>query len=58
MSLKNVHKLKESGIFIKEDFSKQTMDLRKELWKEVKQLHSEGKIVYLEYRTVVTKSSY
>ena len=39
----------------REDFSKQTTDLRKELWKEVKQLRSEGKIAYLNYRTVVTK---
>ena len=31
------------------------MDLRKELWKEVKQLCSEGKIAYLNYRTVVAK---
>ena len=49
------YKLKGSEIFINEDFSKQTTDLRKELWKEVKQLRSEGKIAYLNYRTVVTK---
>ena len=55
MILSNVHKLKGSDIFINEDFSKQTTDLRKELWKEVKQLCSEGKIVCLNYRTVVTK---
>ena len=55
MILRNVHKLKGSDIFINEDFSKQTTDLRKELWKEVKQLRSEGKIAYLNYRTVVTK---
>ena len=55
MILRNVHKLKGSDIFINEDFSKQTTDLRKELWKEVKTLRSEGKIAYLNYRTVVTK---
>ena len=54
MILRNV-KLKGSNIFINEDFSKQTTDLRKELWREVKQLRSEGKIAYLNYRTVVTK---
>ena len=54
-TLRNVHELKESYIFINEDFSKQTTDLRKKLWKEVKQLRSEGKTVYLNYRTVVTK---
>ena len=36
MILRNVHKLKGSVIFINEDFRKQTIDLRKELWKEVK----------------------
>ena len=55
MILRNVYKLKWSDIFINEDFSKQTTDLRKELWKEVKQLRSEGKFAYLNYRTVVTK---
>ena len=55
MILRNVHKLKGSDIFINEDFSKQTTDLRKELWREVKQLRSEGKIAYLNYRPVVTK---
>ena len=55
MILKKVYKLKESDSFINEDFSKQTTDLRKELWKEVKQLCSEGKTSYLNYHTVVTK---
>ena len=55
MILRNVHKLKGSDIFINEDFSKQTTDLRKELWKKAKQLRSEGKITYLNYCTVVTK---
>ena len=54
MILRNVYKLKGSDIFISEDFSKQNIDLRKELWKEVK-LRSEGKIAHLNYRTVVTK---
>ena len=45
--LSNVHKLKRSDIFINEDCGKQTTDLRKELWKEVKQLYSEGKTAQL-----------
>ena len=36
MILRKVHKLKGNDIFINEDFSKQTTDLRKELWKELK----------------------
>ena len=54
MILRNVHKLQGSDIFTNEDFSKQTTDLRKELWKEVKQIRSESRTVYLNYRTVVT----
>ena len=54
-NLRNAHKLKGSSIFINEDFSKQITDLRKELWKEIKQLLSEGKIACLNYGTVVTK---
>ena len=46
MILRNVHKLKGSDIFINEDFSKQTTDLRKELWKEVKQIRSESRTSY------------
>ena len=38
MILRNICKLKGSENFINEDFRKQTADLRKELWKEVKQL--------------------
>ena len=55
MIFRKVYKPKGSDIFINEIFSKQTTDLRKELWKEVKQLRSEGKTVCLNYCTVVTK---
>ena len=51
MIFRNVHKLKGSDIFINEDFSKQTTDLRK----EAKQIRPESKIAYLNYLTVVTK---
>ena len=55
MILRNVHELKGCGIFLNKDFSKKTKDLRKEMWKEVNQLCSEGKIAFLNYCTVVTK---
>ena len=45
MIFRNVHKLKGSDIFINEDFSKQTTDLRK----EAKQIRPESKIAYLNY---------
>ena len=36
--LKNAKKLKSKNIFINEDFSLETMELRKELWEKVKTL--------------------
>ena len=46
--LKNVNKLKGSDVYINEDFSRETTD-------EVKQLRSEGKFAYLNYRTIITR---
>ena len=54
-TLKNVKKLKGKNIFINEDFSHETMDLRKELWEKVKKHREEGKIAYLHYRTTFVK---
>ena len=48
-------KLKGKSIFINEDFCQATLDHRKELWKEVKRLRKEGKIPYLQYRSIVVK---
>ena len=53
--LKNAKKLKSKNIFINEDFSHETMELRKELWEKVKKHRDEGKIACLHYRTVVVK---
>ena len=46
--LKNVNKLKGSDVYINEDFSRETTD-------EVRQLRSEGKFAYLNYRTIITR---
>ena len=54
--LKNAKKLKGKNIFINEDFSHETMELRKELWEKVKKKRrDEGKIAYLHDRTVALK---
>ena len=53
--LKNTKKLKGKNIFINEDFSNETMELRKELWEKVKKHREEGKIAYLHYKNVVVK---
>ena len=54
-SLKNCKKLKENKISIFEDFSQETMQIRKEKWKEVLANRKQGKISYLQYRSVICK---
>ena len=55
--LRNTKKLKGSNIFINEDFCHETMQYRKKLWEEVKNLRSQGKIAYLNYRSIVVVPS-
>ena len=55
--LKNCRKLKGTNIFVHEDFSQETLEHRRELWKEVKRLREEeDKIAYLNYRSIVVRS--
>ena len=55
--LKNCRKLKGTNIFVSEDFSQETLEHRRELWKEVKRLREEeDKIAYLNYRSIVVRS--
>ena len=53
--LKNVNKLKGSDIYINKDFRRETTELREKLWDEAKQLRSDGKFAYLNYRSVITR---
>ena len=53
--MKNGKKLKGKNIFINEDSSHGTMELRKELWEKAKKHREEGKIAYLHYRTIAVK---
>ena len=46
--LKKSHRLKETSYYVNEDFSKETLAYRKELWEKVKALRKEGKIAYLK----------
>ena len=50
--LKNSKKLKGKSIFINEDFSHETAELRKELWEKVKRHREEGKMTYLHFGTI------
>ena len=51
--IKNSNKLKGTNYYIYEDFSKGTMEYRKELWEKVKKLREKGKIAYLNYCSVM-----
>ena len=53
--LHKVNKLKATNIFINEYFKRETMELRKQLWKEVKAYRDKGRVAYLSYGTVVVK---
>ena len=51
----NANKLKGQNIFINNDFSKATLELREDLMVEVKRIRELGKIAYLNYTTIVSR---
>ena len=51
-------KLKGQNIYIKEDFSKETMDIRKDKWKSVKSLRSQGQYAILLFDKIVVKGNF
>ena len=53
--LQKAKKLKETNIFINEDFSRKTIELRKQLYKEAKAHREKDRVAYLSYRNVVVK---
>ena len=53
--LRKAKLLKGTNIVIDEDYCQDTVQYRKELWAEVKVLRSEGKIAYLNYRTILSR---
>ena len=53
--LKNARKLKGTGIYINEDFSKETTDIRKKLWDDVIKLRNQGKYAILQYDRIIQR---
>ena len=53
--LRKAKLLKGTNIFINEDYCQDTVECRKELWEKVKVLRSQGKIAYLNYRSIVSR---
>ena len=50
----NANKLKGQNMLINYDFSKETLELKKDVIVEVKRLRGQGKIAYLNYTTIVS----
>ena len=55
--LSNGRKLKGTNIYIHEDFSQDTMELRKSLWEQVLEYRRQGKFAYLNSRSIVVKDN-
>ena len=53
--LKSRFKLKDTGIYINEDYSDETIKIRNDLMPQVKRYRSEGKFAFLQYDRVVVR---
>ena len=53
--IKSTHCLKGTSYYVNEDFSKETLVFRKELWEKVKALRKKGKNAYLNYKSIVVR---
>ena len=56
--ISEARKLKGTNISINEDYSKETLEIRKEKWKEVKELRKNGTYAILVYDKAVIKGKY
>ena len=52
--MKRAFKLKDTGFSIREDYSKETISIRKKLSEEVNNLRKKGKYAVLKYDKIVT----
>ena len=48
-NIKKGRRLKNTGIYINEDFPKETTEIRKRFWELVKQLRDQGKYAIIKY---------
>ena len=49
------YKLKETTYSVREDFSKETVEIRKKLWDQVKKFREDGKHAFIKYDKIVTR---
>ena len=48
------YKLKDSTYWVRENFSKETVEIRKKLWDQAKKLREDGKYAIIKYDKIVT----
>ena len=53
--MKQPFKLRDSDFYIREDYTKERILIRKKLWEEVENLCKKGKYAVLEYNKIVTR---
>ena len=53
--LKSAKKLRGTGIFINEDFSRETVEIRKKKWEKVLELRAQGKYAILQYDQIISR---
>ena len=53
--MKNANRLKNTGIYINEDFCKETNDIRKSLWPKVQELRKQNKYAYIQYNRIISR---
>ena len=58
MGANRKNKLKGQNIYINEDFSNETMDIRKDKWQSKKSLRSQGKDAILVYDKTVVRGNF
>ena len=56
--LKHAKNLKGTNKYLNEDFCKDTIEVRKALWAQVKELRSANKRAFLQYRSVIVKGQF
>ena len=49
------YKLKDTTYSVREDFSKETVEIRKKLWDQVKKLQEDGKYAVIKYDKIVMR---
>ena len=49
------YKLKDTTYSVREDFSKETVEIRKKLWDQVKKLREDGKYAVIKYDKIVMR---